>query len=950
MRLRTKLLSFAAVPLAGISVVAWIGLSNTIARMDSANTVTATIEAAIPLGDLVHELQVERGMSAGFIASGGANFADALPGQRQRVDAGLAVVTSLVGGLEAGSAGELRAAIETIGEALSLRADVSDTAITVPEMAGAYTAAVRSLLKTQRSRLADFEVAGISRAGAGWIALSEAKEAAGLERAMGATGLGAERFPPPVLRRFWELGALQTGQIADAELLLRELLGTSDFLASAEYSTVAEARTAISHAATENVPAGITAPEWFTISTAWIERLRDYEIAVATAAGESAVAEASQAQRDVIVYSTVIGVAFLATAIGVLAITRTIVRGSASLISVMAKVAHKDFDVAVPFTGDNSEFGDLGRSLESMRTSLQAADEKLRAAFAKSFAFGDSDAAMLIVDTDLRIIGCNTAADELLRRGAQCFGTVLHSFDAGAPAGQSIEGLAGPAVDLRALFRDPAALPWRSDIDIGNMMLEVNVSYVEAENGAYAGNIVQMRDVTQERLFSGMIESIERDQCVAELTLEGTITRVNDLLASLIGLDSTALAGRSLESLLHPEDPLAGGLRDFWNGIVGGKSEMPRLKLQSVSGETIWMRAAFNPVMDGNGVTFKVVLIGEDITFGIERYQKELKAKEEAEAQQRHIVSSLAEGLSHISKGDLTYQIESPFEGTFDELRQNFNGTVLSLVEVMAGVLQSVEDLRTSSIALSSASADLARRTESQAATLQETAAALDEVTATVRSTAGEANSADEVVGQARDGAEDGGQTVARAIDAMELIASSSSEISSIIDVIDDISFQTNLLALNAGVEAARAGDAGRGFAVVASEVRALAQRATQSAQKINELVTKSQKHVEEGVSLVDSAGEVLGGIAETVVTASDRVSAIKLAAEEQSAAISEINAAVNQMDQATQQNAAMVEEATALSETLRRHSDELSSAVSAFRTGAATGARDQVRDNRWIA
>ncbi|MCE3519526.1 methyl-accepting chemotaxis protein, partial [Escherichia coli] len=131
------------------------------------------------------------------------------------------------------------------------------------------------------------------------------------------------------------------------------------------------------------------------------------------------------------------------------------------------------------------------------------------------------------------------------------------------------------------------------------------------------------------------------------------------------------------------------------------------------------------------------------------------------------------------------------------------------------------------------ASDDLSQRTEQQAASLEETAAAMDEITTTVRQTAAGAVKANSAVEDARVEAEQSGGIVSRAVDAMGGIERASNEISEIISVIDGIAFQTNLLALNAGVEAARAGDAGKGFAVVASEVRALAQRSADAAKDV---------------------------------------------------------------------------------------------------------------------
>ena len=229
----------------------------------------------------------------------------------------------------------------------------------------------------------------------------------------------------------------------------------------------------------------------------------------------------------------------------------------------------------------------------------------------------------------------------------------------------------------------------------------------------------------------------------------------------------------------------------------------------------------------------------------------------------------------------------------------------------------------------------MSNRTETQAATLEQTAAALEELTATVRSAAEGAKQVEDIVAHATTAAKGSNQVVQDAIVAMDHIQGSSDKISRIISVIDDISFQTNLLALNAGVEAARAGEAGRGFAVVASEVRALAQRSTEAAGEIKQLISESSNHVNQGVELVGKAGVELNAIIENVGNISGHVSDIARGAQEQSITLEEINTGVGQLDAVTQQNAAMVEETTAASQILANDAANLAMQVEKFNTQA---------------
>jgi len=312
------------------------------------------------------------------------------------------------------------------------------------------------------------------------------------------------------------------------------------------------------------------------------------------------------------------------------------------------------------------------------------------------------------------------------------------------------------------------------------------------------------------------------------------------------------------------------------------------------------------------------------------------ESRRAAEQEQRFVVTSVGEGLEKLAGGDLTFRLDQPFPGDYRKLQDDFNTAISRLQEAMVVIVGNAAGIRSTTNEISQAADDLSRRTEQQAASLEETAAALDEITVTVRKTAESATQARTVVTEARDGAEHSGRVVGQAVEAMRAIEGSSTEISQITGVIDEIAFQTNLLALNAGVEAARAGDAGKGFAVVAQEVRALAQRSAQAAKEIKTLIAASSGQVNQGVRLVAQTGEALQRIVAEVAQINELVTGIAASAHEQATGLAEVNTAVNQMDQVTQQNAAMVEQSTAASHSLANEAAELSGLVSRFRIGEA--------------
>ena len=305
-----------------------------------------------------------------------------------------------------------------------------------------------------------------------------------------------------------------------------------------------------------------------------------------------------------------------------------------------------------------------------------------------------------------------------------------------------------------------------------------------------------------------------------------------------------------------------------------------------------------------------------------------------AAAAARLVVGSIGKGLEALSAGDLSFRLAEALPGDYEKLRTDYNATMAKLTEVMQGLQGVASFIATSSTEVAQGADDLCRRTENHASSFEETAAALDQLTATVRKTVEGSMHVSLVVSKTKADAALSGKVVERAMQAMGGIDNSSRQIAQIIGVVDEIAFQTNLLALNAGVEAARAGESGRGFAVVATEVRALAQRSAKAAKEIKALVSSSVSQVGEGVKLVAETGTALSCILSQVTDITTTVTEMAASAREQASGLNQVNTAVNHMDQVTQQNAAMVEESTAASHALSRETAELFRLTNQFRVG----------------
>ena len=303
------------------------------------------------------------------------------------------------------------------------------------------------------------------------------------------------------------------------------------------------------------------------------------------------------------------------------------------------------------------------------------------------------------------------------------------------------------------------------------------------------------------------------------------------------------------------------------------------------------------------------------------------------------VLNDMARMFSGLAAGDLTQRITAQYQGMFGKLKDDANAMAGRISGTMSEIKSAAREVSNASSEISTSTTDLSQRTEEQAASLEETSASMEEIAATVKKNAEDAMNANRFTSEAQDVAGRGGQVVSEAVTAMSRIEESSQKISDIIGVIDEIARQTNLLALNAAVEAARAGEAGRGFAVVASEVRSLAQRSSQAAKDIKDLITNSNVQVQDGVQLVNRAGESLAEIMNSIQKVADIVSGIATASAEQATGVEQINAALTQMDEVTQQNSALVEENAATAKTLEQQSTIMDQRMSFFTVNESNAA-----------
>lgn len=577
---------------------------------------------------------------------------------------------------------------------------------------------------------------------------------------------------------------------------------------------------------------------------------------------------------------------------------------------------------------------------------------------------------VMLADNDLNIVYMNDTVMEMLQKRERELQQYLPSFN--------IKNLIGTNVDT--FHKDPShqrrllgglSSPYKTDLNIGEMVFGLIASPWMDDKGNRLGTLVEWEDKTEAVKKQREMEAIAAENARVRYALdsvtanvmiadpEGTILYMNgavdgmfknaesDIKRDLPHFDSRTLVGTNMD-VFHKNPAHQRGLLSNLSSTYNGNA--------SVGGRTFTVIA--NPIfVDGKKIGAVVewadrtaeVAIEKEIADMIDAASKGDFTKQISIEGKSGFFHGLATGLNDLvttvevalndisrvlgamARGVLTERITRNYDGSFGELKENANGTIEKLTDIIGKIRTASSAISTAANEIAQGNADLSQRTEEQASSLEQTASSMEEMTSTVRQSAENAQQANTLATSAQHKAGEGGEVVSKAVEAMGAINESSKKINDIIGVIDEIAFQTNLLALNAAVEAARAGEQGRGFAVVAGEVRNLAQRSAAAAKEIKELIRDSVGKVEDGTVLVNRSGETLQELVSSVETVSNMMKEISNAATEQTSGIEQVNTAVSQMDEMTQQNAALVEEASAAGEAMAEQAARLMEEVSFF-------------------
>ncbi len=286
------------------------------------------------------------------------------------------------------------------------------------------------------------------------------------------------------------------------------------------------------------------------------------------------------------------------------------------------------------------------------------------------------------------------------------------------------------------------------------------------------------------------------------------------------------------------------------------------------------------------------------------------------------IIKEISDVAQKMSNGDMTQRINGDFVGQTQMIKASLNSMADKLQTIVEKVNSGMIEISSASTQLTATSQSLSQGATEQASSLEETSAALEEMSGSVAESAKNAQKTNDLAEDASKMSIEGGEAVAKTVNAMVLISEK-------IGIIEDIVYQTNLLALNAAIEAARAGEHGKGFAVVAAEVRKLAKRSQIAAQEISTITNDS-------VRISEKAGELISSVVPKIQETANLIKDIANAAKEQDIGLGQINTAMTQLDQVTQTNAASSQEVASASEELSGQANSLTQMMSFFKVNQA--------------
>ncbi|MEM7596542.1 MAG: methyl-accepting chemotaxis protein [Pseudomonadota bacterium] len=618
MKIKHRLTFMVVLPLVFLMGFAINVIVNLASDRAQASQTYENAKAAILISDLVHTLQVERGSSAGFLSSKGAVFGDVILDARADVDAKInayAAVKDMVAAFDEESARSVDRGLDDI---IRVRRDVDNLTADFAATGATYTRLIEMLSDVGISMAESGTNVELVTTATAYAAVMHAKESAGQQRSRGASGFGSGAFSPEIYEDFVSYGAQNDTFLYEAEFAL----------GASRWAQVAGALSANSEAALADMSAearrlafaeaplsfsNVTGPEWFAAATQRIDELKAVEDGI----GELLATYAREATRSstntLIFVSTLCVLIVLASGGYAFWQSRQIAQPLARFVGALERIRDADYSEEIGDTVRSDEIGDCARAMSEVQSNLQAAAATQLENRYKGTAFARANTPMFIVDREFVVSYTNDASLALFADKAEIFRSEMPGFDPNV-VGQKLTSFEEKLADKRADMANPHAAPVKRDLLFGESRIGVEVAGIFDDDGTHLGNVFSWDDVSITRTNTSKLEAVSNSQAVIEFSIDGMVQDANQNFLDATGYRLDEILGKHHSIFVETKASQSPDYKEFWQKLQAGEVVSGEFKRVNKAGEEFWLLASYNPVLDEDGVPFKVVKFASDIT------------------------------------------------------------------------------------------------------------------------------------------------------------------------------------------------------------------------------------------------------------------------------------------------------------------------------------------------
>ena len=888
------------------------------------------------IGAYVHQLQIERGLSAGFVKTKGAINGSELVQMRNNTDLKFKELEKRVSNFSTNDEDlnqMLASAIDLQNTVVKTRVEVDEFSIPIPRMLKIYTSGINNLLNIVSFNYINGKDAEINKMGIAHYNLLLYKEQLGLERAMLAVAFASDNTTLESRKKTSDIYAFQKTYLDNfnsfgstkLKAQFDKLNFSDEFSAALKFKDVYLTKQFEGNFEKDS-------KLWFQTQTKKIDLVYEVE----KSSSDMIIKEANSISSSSL-YSLL---SVLGIIVFVIFLSIVLLKKSSKLIlsdvggepveikSIVTKILNGDSSIEITENDRNNEgiFGIIVKLLDDWKVKQEETIAKAKEVEIINLEIEEKnieiEARMALVDKMCIISETDPKGYITYVNDKQC---EVAQYSRDEMVGSNMNMVRHPDTS-KEIFKEMWSTIGRGNIFTGfikNKRKDGTPYYIYGAFGPVLGNDgkpkkyigirVDLTESTIAKLESeGLVNAVESSYASIEFEPNGTIINANKNFQLVSEYNLNEIQGKHHRIFVEPSYAQSSEYVQFWNDLGNGIAKNDIIKRVTKTGKEIWLQAVYSPVFDDQGRVSKILKVASDVTEATNAAVETKKAADEV----TRVLTSLAEG-------DLTQKYDIETKGDLKTMGDSLNKTIDVLSNLISTVISNAQNIASASVEMSSSAQQLSEGATGQASSVEEISSSMEEMTANIQQNTSNSRQTEKISTQAATDINISKESVMETVNSMKTIASK-------ISIIGEISRQTNLLALNAAVEAARAGEHGRGFAVVAAEVRKLAERSQQAATEIDDVSSKS-------VDIAQKSGEMLFEVVPNIQKTSDLVQEITASSVEQSSGAEQVNSAIQNLNNVVQENAATAEEMAASAEELNAQADILQEAVNFFKLSTSS-------------